>query len=175
MKLDNAITEINNLLEVSMPWLTTYGIASKCSLNDKLGYMVEKKDKDRVNLMPSDVANPISYFIMKTGKEVRPPGQKVISHNNVMTFNLRQIFIINVDYIDDDDITYFPDIVSLCREKILMTYLYKQIATGFSIDNYVEDLENVFQGVDIEDYISMRYPYIYFGIDVSINAETYCL
>lgn len=177
MTLSESITEINQLLETHCPWLTTYRFASKAYVNDNLVYMIEKESKERYSVMPSDVRTPISYFVMQTGntQSIRGSGGRSIQQFERFSYNLKQIFIINIDDVNDEDVTYFEDVIEMCREKILDVYINKQKGTGFSITRYVEDLENVFSDVNYEDYNTMRYPYLYIGLNLNVVAEVLCV
>lgn len=177
MTLNDSIEIINKLLTDHLPWLETKAMASLAKIDDSLGYVIEKEYKDRDNVMPSDVLNPISYFTFKRGSAIPIKGseQRFIQNGQRINFKVRQIFIINIDNVEDADLPLFTDKVSMCREKILDVYINKQVTTGFNIDGYVEDLENVFDGMDVKKYESMRYPYIYIALDLSVVATAICI
>lgn len=177
MRLAESITAINSLLEEHLPWLTTYRFAAKASINDDIGYMIEKENKERESVMPSDVRTPISYFLMSSSKAIRPMGERALAiyNSEKVRYDIRQVFIINIDDVEDADESLFADRVELCREKILDVYINKQSGTGFHIEKMEEDLENVFYDVDYDEYKSMRYPYIYFSLNLSVVAEVSCI
>ena len=177
MSIDDSIKIMNEVLADKMPWLDTRKFASLVSIDGELGYAVEKEYKDRDNVMPSDVNGPISYFVMRNGMGLKINGANALGfqRGQMMTFKIKQIFIINVDEVEDADELLFTDKISMCRSKILDCYINKQINTNFSINTYSEDLENVFDGVKVDKYTSMRYPYYYIGLDLSVVVTVDCL
>jgi hypothetical protein len=178
MTLTENITALNSIFNDNISWLTTKGIASKVVINDGLGYAIEKEYKDRENVMPDDKRSPISYFVIRPGgsaQTIRGSESRVIQRGQRLNYKVRQIFIINVNDVTDDASSLFPDTMSLIRARITDIYINKQVNTGFSVEAYHEDLENVFEGVTVEPYESMRYPMVYVAIDSNVVVTADCL